>query len=174
MSDSIEVRNERAGDGAAITAVNDSAFGQPDESRIIDAVRQAGHAAISLVAADGGMLVGHILFTPVTIDAAGPAFHALGLGPMAVLPEFQRKGIGTMLVEAGLAEATRLGCPAVVVIGHPEFYPRFGFRPARAYGLLSQFEVPGEAFMVRELVPAALAGCGGVVRYVAEFGAGSP
>ena len=167
-----EVRRERPEDVAAIAHVNDTAFDQPDESRIIQAVRDAGHSAISLVAAAEGLIVGHILFTPVDLESSGPPVTVFGLGPMAVLPAWQRKGIGSKLVESGLRECSDLGCQAVVVIGHPEFYPRFGFRPARGFGLRSEFEVPNEVFMATELIPGALAGRGGLVRYVREFGSG--
>ena len=169
-SDFIEVRHERLGDEAAIARVNDAAFGQPDESRIVDAVRQAGHMAISLVAVNEDRVVGHILFTPVDMTSSAPVLTMFGLGPMAVLPEWQRRGIGSKLVEAGLRECSDVGCQVVVVIGHPEFYPRFGFRPAGAFGLRSEFAVRDEAFMVAELMPGALAGRGGLVRYLAEFG----
>ncbi len=168
----VEVRRERPEDVPAIAHVNDTAFEQPDESRIIQAVRDAGHAAVSLVATAEGLIVGHILFTPVALESSGPPLTVLGLGPMAVLPAWQRKGIGSKLVESGLHECSDLGCQAVVVIGHPEFYPRFGFRPARGFGLRSEFEVPDEVFMATELIPGALAGRGGLVRYVREFGSG--
>ena len=172
MSDAhdIEVRHERPGDEPAITRVNDAAFGQSDESRIITAVRAAGHSVLSLVAVRGDAVIGHIMFTPVSIEPHGAAIHALGLGPMAVMPALQRQGIGSSLVTAGLRECARVGCQAVVVIGHPEFYPRFGFRPGNSYGLRSPFEVPDEVFMAAELSAGALAGRGGLVRYVAEFG----
>ncbi|MGH8638095.1 MAG: GNAT family N-acetyltransferase, partial [Burkholderiales bacterium] len=94
----------------------------------------------------------------------------LGLGPMAVIPYLQRQGIGTRLVRAGLDECSRLGYRAVVVVGHPEFYPRFGFVPARTFGLRSEFDVPDEVFMAVELIPGALASAAGTVRYVPEFG----
>lgn len=150
--------------------MNEAAFGQPDEARIVDAVRQADRAAISLVAVERGKIVGHILFTPVVLESPGITPRMLGLGPMAVLPELQRRGIGSRLVEAGLHECAHAGCQAVIVIGHPEFYPRFGFRPARGYGLRCEYDVPDEVFMVAELVPGALSGRTGVVRYVPEFG----
>ena len=130
-----EVRRERPEDVAAIAHVNDAAFGQPDESRIIEAVRDAGHPAISLVATPTGSVVGHILFTPVDLESSGPPVTVFGLGPMAVLPAWQRRGIGSRLVESGLRECSDRGCTAVVVVGHPQFYPRFGFRPARGLGL---------------------------------------
>jgi putative acetyltransferase len=169
----IEVRREQPGDEAAITHVNDKAFGQPDESRIVDAIRKAGHATIALVAIDAGKIVGHILFSPVAIESPGPAIAALGLGPMAVLPEFQRRGIGSMLVQAGLKECARTGCQTVVVVGHPEFYPRFGFRPAHMFGLKCEFTVPDDVFMVVELISGALSGRHGMVRYRPEFGSAS-
>ncbi len=167
---SVQVRRERAGDEAAIAHVNEAAFGQVDEARIVDAVRRAGHSAISLVAVDDAAIVGHILFTPVVLEPPEAAPAIMGLGPMAVLPERQRRGVGSRLVESGLRECARAGCQAVVVIGHPGFYPRFGFRPARAYGLRSEYTVPDEVFMVAELVPGALSSHGGLVRYVPEFG----
>lgn len=166
----VQVRRERPGDEAAIAQVNDAAFGQPDESRIVDAVRRAGHPAISLVAVDGAKIVGHILFTPVAFESPGAVLRMMALGPMAALPEIQRQGIGSKLVETGLRECERVGCQAVVVIGHPEYYPRFGFRPAREHGLRSEYAVPDEAFMVVELAAGALLGRSGLVRYVPEFG----
>jgi putative acetyltransferase len=166
----IDVRPEQPGDEVAIRRVNDLAFGQSDESRIVDAVRAAGASVISLVAVRANKIVGHILFTPVSIESSAHASPALGLGPMAVSPEVQRQGIGSRLVEAGLHECRRLGYPIVVVVGHPEFYPRFGFRPGTVWGLRSEFDVPDDVFMVTELTPGALAGASAVVRYRPEFG----
>lgn len=166
----IEVRPERPGDAAAIRRVNDEAFGQVHESRIVDAVRQAGHAAVSLVAVDGPRIVGHILFTPMSMASHDAHVVVMGLGPMAVLPERQRQGVGTALVQAGLRECIRSGCHVVVVIGHPEFYPRFGFAPAHRHGLRSEYDVPDDVFMVVELASGALSKCRGLVRYVPEFG----
>jgi putative acetyltransferase len=168
--DSIHVRPEQPGDQLAIANLNDAAFGQVDESRLIDAIRQAQHSTLSLVAVEGERIVGHILFTPITVDSPGRSISALGLGPMAVLPELQRHGIGSKLVEAGLRECRRNGCQAVVVVGHPEFYPRFGFRPGASYGLRCQFAVPDEVFMVAELTTGALIGRSGLVSYLPEFG----
>src|SRR5687767_3247719 len=154
----IELRHEQAGDEAAIRALNDEAFGQSDESRIIDAARAARQCVISLVAVDAGRIVGHILFTPVSFDAPECTVRALGLGPMAVSPGRQRQGIGSQLVAAGLQDCERLDYHAVVVVGHPEFYPRFGFRPGSTFGLRCEYDVPDDVFMVKELTSGALAG----------------
>ena len=167
---SLDVRSEQPGDEAAIARVNDAAFGQADESRIIDAIRQAKRSSISLVAVDGAAIVGHILFTPVSIESSASPVAAMSLAPMAVWPALQRRGIGSRLVREGLEECARTGCQAVVVVGHPEFYPRFGFRPASSYGLRCEFPVPDDVFMAVELMPRALSGCRGLVRYLPEFG----
>ena len=167
---SIEIRHERAADHPAIRDVNDRAFGQAEESGIVDAARAAGHVTVSLVAMDGDAIVGHILFTPLTVEMAAAPFTAAALGPMAVVPDRQRQGIGSSLVRAGMAECRRLGIDAVAVVGHPEFYPRFGFRKGSEYGLRCPFDVPDEVFMVAELRAGALAGTGGVVQYIPEFG----
>ena len=163
----IAVRPEQPGDEAAIRDLNDAAFGQPDESRIIDVLRKSGRVVLSLVAIDGAEIVGHILFTPVTIDSA--SVRALGLGPMAVAPAFQRGGVGSTLVREGLRECRRRGYDAVVVVGHPRFYPRFGFRRGSEYGLRSEFDVPDDVFMVAELNTGALSGGTGLVKYAPEF-----
>ena len=172
MADSpqIRIRHETADDADGVRAVNDAAFGQPDESRIVDAVRAAKHATVSLVAEEGARIIGHILFTPMTLEPPCGTVRLVALGPMAVTPDRQRIGVGTALVRTGLAECRRGGAQAVVVIGHTPFYARFGFRPASQYGLRSPFEVPDEVFMAVELVPAALAGAAGQVVYLPEFG----
>lgn len=169
-SATVNVRHEQQGDESAIRRVNDVAFGQPDESRIVDAIRAARQSLVSLVAVEGTAIVGHILFTPITIESAGKTVRASGLGPLAVLPERQRQGIGSLLVDAGLRECARLGHEVVVVVGHPGFYPRFGFRPGRDFGLRSQFHVADDVFMVNELTPGVLADVSGIARYVPEFG----
>ena len=169
MPTSVQVRRERQGDEEAIARVHVRAFGQLTESRIVAAVRQAGRGVISLAAVDDSAIVGHILFTPVTIDSPGPPISALGLGPMAVLPEFQRRGIGSRLVEAGLEACALTGCQVVAVVGHPEYYPRFGFRPGVTYGLRCEFAVPDDVFMIAELTTDALTGRDGIVRYTPEF-----
>jgi putative acetyltransferase len=161
------IRPERESDHRAVRELNRLAFGGEDEARIIDALRGAADPLISCVAVRDEKVVGHILFTPVELT---PVRKALGLGPMAVLPELQNQGIGSALVRAGLDAARVLGCEAVVVLGHPAYYPRFGFVPAVSRGLACEFPAPDEAFMVLELVAGSLAGCSGVVKYRPEFG----
>jgi putative acetyltransferase len=163
------IRRERPEDIAAIHKVHELAFGRRAEADLVDALRTSGKATLSLVALEDGHIVGHILFSPVTIDAADRMFPAVGLAPMAVLPERQRHGIGSQLVKAGLLECRNVGYECVVVLGHPTYYPRFGFVPASRYGLKSEYEVPDEAFMVWAWHTEVLRGRGGVARYQPEF-----
>jgi putative acetyltransferase len=161
----IVVRDERPEDLAAIRAVNDAAFDQPLEGRIVDALRAHGAVRLSLVAEVDGHVVGHILFSPVRSAGA----EGLGLGPMAVAPDQQRRGVGAALIDAGLARLRAAGCPFVVVLGHDGYYTRFGFVPASRHGLRCEWDVPDEAFMVHVLDPAATAAAAGLVRYRPEF-----
>ena len=167
----MHVRHEASDDCPAIREVNERAFGQPDEANLVDALRGKVEPFISLVAERDGRVVGHILLTPVTIDSDdGVTSMAMGLGPMAVLPECQQQGIGSQLVRAGLQECRKIGQFVVFVLGHPTYYPRFGSEPAPPKGLVCQWDVPDEAFMVIELRPGALAGRRGLVRYAEAFG----
>jgi putative acetyltransferase len=143
----IEIREEQPADIDAVREVNRQAFDQEQEGRIVDALRDARAVTLALVAISDGAVVGHILFSPLTVGADVGA----ALGPMAVRPTYQRQGIGTQLVAQGLERLRERGCPFVIVIGHPEFYPRFGFDPAGAQGLTCEWEVPAEAFMVNIL-----------------------
>ena len=173
----IEIRAERAEDAAAVRRVNELAFGQAGEAALVDALRAAARPHVSLVAADGEQVVGHIFFSPVSLETEGgpegaredSPFAAMGLAPMAVLPEHQRRGVGSALVRAGLGECLRAGRDVVVVLGHPEYYPRFGFVPAAPLGLRCEYPVPDDTFMVVELRPGALAGRRGLVKYHPAF-----
>jgi putative acetyltransferase len=162
----LAIRDEEPGDLAAIRAVNDAAFDQPLEGRIVDALRAHGAAHLSLVAVVEGGVVGHILFSPVTSEAGATG---LALGPMAVAPAHQRRGVGAALVEAGLARLRAARCPFVVVLGHHEYYTRFGFVPASRHGLRCEWDVPDESFMVHVIDPGATAAAAGVVQYRPEF-----
>ncbi len=165
----IVIRHETLADFEAIRKVNLRAFEQSNEGNIVDALRVAGALTISLVALHENQIVGHIAFSPVTIESGDGSFTALGLGPMAVLPEHQNEGIGSQLVEAGLKECLRLGHEIVVVIGHPEYYPRFGFVPAGPSGIKWEHEIHEDAFMFVELNVGALAGRTGVVKFHSAF-----
>jgi putative acetyltransferase len=165
----MRVRAEQEEDRAAVHAVNVSAFGTPLEANLVDALRDQAEPIVSLVAEDNGVIVGHILFSPVSLPGH-PALKLAGLAPMAVAPEHQRKGIGSALVRAGLADCRRLGFGAVVVLGHPGYYPRFGFSPSARFGIACEYEVPEDAFMVVELESGFLRHASGTVRYHAAFG----
>ena len=166
----VAIRDERPDDVAAVRRVNELAFGQPQEADLVEALRRACPDLLSLVALDGDELVGHILFSPATIDGADGARRGMGLAPMAVLPARQRRGIGTMLVGAGLARLRQANCPFVIVLGHPAYYPRFGFERASAYGIRCQWPgVPDEALMILVRDPASVAGTPGTARYRDEF-----
>ena len=163
------IRPEATEDLAAIRNVNVEAFGSSVEADLIEQLRSRQAYMLSLVATDGDRVIGHILFSPVAIESEKTSFEALGLGPMAVLPAYQRKGIGSQMVRAGLEECRRLGHEIVVVLGHPDYYPRFGFIPAKPRGIECEFEVPEEAWMLLELKEGVLAGRSGVVKYQPEF-----
>jgi putative acetyltransferase len=164
----VMIRPEEPRDVDQIRVVNERAFGRLSEAALVDALR-GPYGTISLVAESGGRIVGHILFSFVRVEGAAASLITSGLAPMAVLPECQRQGIGSLLVRAGLDACRSAGHDAVVVLGHPEFYPRFGFVPADTKGLRCEYEAPREAFMALELRPAALAETRGVVRYRPEF-----
>lgn len=163
------IRAETAADREAVRGVNESAFGRREEADLVDALRERASPRISLVAEEGGRVVGHIFFSPVAVESGEGAWAALGLGPMAVLPEYQGRGVGSELVREGLSECLRLGHGVVFVLGHARYYPRFGFAPAASKGIECEFPSREENFMVVELRPGALAGRGGLVRYRPEF-----
>ena len=164
------VRTERTQDHESVRRINELAFEQPNEADLVDALRANARPYISLVAVVDEQVVGHIFFSPVFVESENSVFTAMGLAPMAVLPECQNQGIGSRLVREGLKECQRLGHSIVVVLGHANYYPRFGFTPASLKGLRSEYDVPDEVFMVTELVPGALEGRRGLVKYHAEFG----
>jgi putative acetyltransferase len=166
--DDVIVRCEDAADESAIRSVNESAFGRPDEARLVDQLRHEDAVVLSLVAECETRIVGHILFSRMWIDHADGAIAAVALAPMAVLPAFQSRGIGGKLIASGLALLRERGEQIVIVLGHPDYYPRFGFSAEKARNLQSPF--PPEAYMAVELSAGALAGISGKVRYPAAFG----
>lgn len=167
----LTIRIEQPGDEAGIREVNQRAFGQPAEAAIVDELRRTCDECLSLVANEDG-IVGHILFSPAVVEAAGRRVIGMGLAPMAVAPGRQQEGIGSALVEHGLLMLRERGCPFVIVLGHPGYYPRFGFERASARGLSPQWEgIPDEAFMVLVLDGEAMRGVSGVARYRQEFDA---
>jgi len=165
----VTIRQEMPEDIASIRYVNEQAFGQKGEAALIDKLRNRSIAILSLVAVQGDQVVGHILFSPITIESHGAGFEAIALAPMAVLPTYQRKGIGSQLVLAGLEECRCLGHEIVVVLGHPDYYPRLGFVLAKPKGIDCEFVVPDEAWMLLELKEGALAGRRGTVKFQPEF-----
>ena len=166
------IRHERSEDASRVRRVNELAFGQPLEADLVERLRRTCTDSLSLVAEDDA-IVGHILFTPVVVESGARRVIGMGLAPMAVVPERQRQGIGSQLVRRGLDILRACGGPFVVVVGHPEYYPRFGFEPASMHGLASQWEgLPDAAFMVLILDVHAMVGVSGVAKYRDEFNEG--
>ncbi|MCW8888917.1 MAG: N-acetyltransferase [Gammaproteobacteria bacterium] len=164
----IIIREESSSDAQAIRQINDLAFEHGPEAALVDNLRASCDGYLSFVAVDHNSVIGHILFTPVTLD--GSRVVGMGLAPMAVLPSHQGEGVGSLLIRHGLDHLQKSGCPFVIVLGHPDYYPRFGFEPASHYKLISQWEtVPDEAFMVVVFDRQALPGEGGIVRYRDAF-----
>jgi len=161
----IDVREERTFDVEPIRDVNRRAFGQSQEADIVDALRLNGASSLSLVATVDNHIAGHIMYSPVEIGR----LEGSGLGPVAVLPEYQRRGIGSALVEAGNRRHALAGCPFIVVLGHPAFYPRFGFRTSGTLGVSCEWDVPDDMFQILVLDPVRMAGVSGVARYRREF-----
>jgi putative acetyltransferase len=136
---------------------------------LVDKLRQRGAFTLSLVAEMAGQVVAHALFTPVDVVEDEGSWTAVALGPVAVAPDHQKQGIGDQLIRAGLAMCHERGDDIVAVLGHPTYYPRFGFVPAVRYGIKSEYDVPDDVFMLIELREGALAGRRGIVNYQAEF-----
>lgn len=167
----ITIREEARYDWPQITKINNLAFGQKDEGKLVEKLRatDAFVEGLSLVAEVDDCVVGHILFTKVQIVNDENKFESLALAPMAVLPDFQNQGIGSSLVREGLKKAEEKGFSSVVVLGHENYYPRFGFKPASLWKIRPPFQVPDNVFMVLELEPESLENVSGVVHFPTPF-----
>jgi putative acetyltransferase len=161
----IEIRKERPADIPAIRDLNKRAFDRDKEANIVDALRSNGAAVLSLVATFENRLVGHIIYSPAEVGGVA----GLGLGPMAVLPEHQRQGVGSELIESGNRQLKDAGCPLIVVVGHADYYPRFGFKPARPLGITCKWAVPDDVFLVLVLDARKMNGVAGTAMYRHEF-----
>jgi putative acetyltransferase len=162
----VEIREERPDDVAAVRDLNRRAFGQNQESNIVDALRRNGGALFSLVATLNDQVVGHIMYS---LASVGGKIEGAALGPMAVLPEYQRQGIGSRLIETGNRKLKEAGCPFIVVVGHADYYPRFGFRLASDHGITCEWDLPDEVFMLLVLDEAKTKGVSGLAKYRYEF-----
>ncbi|MHC4244392.1 MAG: GNAT family N-acetyltransferase [Planctomycetota bacterium] len=166
----VTIREEEIRDIGAIRNITEAVFDGPAEANVVDKLRRVCDECSSVVAVDGDEVVGHVMFSPATIENGDGVIRGMGLAPMAVLPIHQRKGIGTALIEFGLEMLCEKGCPFVIVLGHADYYPRFGFVPASRHNLRSQWEgIPDEAFMILVFNQESLKGVRGVAKYREEF-----
>ncbi len=171
--DSFFIRPETPDDISAIFEVNFQAFAHYDEANLVNTLRDSNifNPELSLVAVCRDRIIGHIMFPPVTIESSLGSIPAVALAPLVVHPEYQCLGVGTALVEEGLNACRSFGHRIVIVVGHPGYYPRYGFHPARTHGIVAPFVVADDVFMVLALVPGALDGIQGTVRYPDAFDA---
>jgi len=167
----ITLRHETKNDYPAITRVNDLAFGRKAEGNLIKQLRNKNTFVpeLSIIAEYNKQVVGHMLFTLVEITNEHKSHQTLTLAPMAVIPEYQKKSIGKLMIVFGLQEARELGHRSVIVVGHPSYYPKFGFVPASKWNISSPFPAPEEAFMALELQTGSLSGIDGRVVFPPEF-----
>ncbi|KPJ61701.1 MAG: hypothetical protein AMJ46_00140 [Latescibacteria bacterium DG_63] len=165
----MEIRKEEPDDVDSIRELNQEAFGQAQEAEIVDKLRENCSDLLSLVAVVENQVVGHILFSPALIEGEDRTLRGMALAPMAVLPDYQRQGIGSALVRDGITRLADTPCPFVIVLGHAEYYPRFGFEPAGRHGIRSEWDVPDEVFMILVLDTARVGGLSGTARYRSEF-----
>ncbi len=163
------IREERTEDITGVRRVEEAAFGREGEAALVDRLRKRGAVSLSLVAVDDDEVVGHVLFSPVEVSNGKESWPCEGLGPVAVLPERQRGGIGKKLIEEGLRLCWQRGVKAVFVLGDPAYYGRFGFTRTDRFGIRCEFEVPPEDFMIIVIEGDALSYWGGVMHYQPEF-----
>lgn len=178
MNQKINIRKENTFDHNWVIELTEKAFetleiSDHNEGKLVDKLRKSPTFIdeLSLVAELNGQVVGHILFTPIVIDNGEQKFQSLILAPVSVLPEFQKMGIGGQLIHAGHQKAVELGFQSVILIGHPEYYPRFGYKPASTWGIKSPIPLPSDdVFMAVELSDGSLSGVSGTVVFPPEFG----
>ena len=178
MNQTIIIRKENPFDHNWVIELTEKAFetleiSDHNEGKLVDKLRKSATFTeeLSLVAELNGQVVGHILFTPIVVDNGQQQFQSLVLAPVSVLPEFQKMGIGGQLIRAGHQKAVELGFQSVILIGHPEYYPRFGYKPASTWGIKTHYELPSDdVFMAVELTEGALANVSGMVIFPPEFG----
>ena len=171
------IRQEEVRDHEAVERVVELAFRQVVESdhaehELVGRLRLSTSFVpqLSLVAVDGvGSVIGHILMTKVSIVSGSDRFTSLALAPVCVLPEWHGKGIGTALIREVHQRAASLGYGSAVVLGHKDYYPRFGYRPASGFGISFPFDAPDDCCMSVELLPGGLDGVHGVVEYDKAF-----
>ncbi len=164
---SVTIRPEEKDDIPEIRSVLINAFEQEDEAELVDRIRHSKYfiPRLSLVAEYEGSILGHILFSSIWITNDSSRFSSLALAPVSVHPDYQQQGIGGKLIMRGLFEATNLGHASVILLGHADYYPRFGFEPSATWDISPPFEVPDENFMALELVPEGLRNKSGTVVY---------
>ncbi len=167
----LEIRQEKEQDWDRVFELNKAAFGRDGEARLVELLRKRNDfvPGLSLVATLNNDIVGHILFTKIKIKSHQMEAESLALAPVAVLPQWQRKGIGRQLVQAGLQKAKELQFISVIVLGHADYYPKFGFLPADRWNIRSPYNLPANVFMALELVTDGLKDAGGLVHYPPEF-----
>jgi putative acetyltransferase len=163
------IREERPEDAEAVHAVLVAAFGREAEARLVERLRASARIVCAMVAEEKGRVLGHVVFSRIAVESGGSEIPVLALAPLAVLPAFQRLGIGSALVSAGLERCRMERHARVLVVGDSVYYGRFGFVPASRFGLKCPFPAPAEAFMAIELEPGAFAQVSGIVRYGHEF-----
>lgn len=164
------IRAEKGSDLQEIWQINAEAFETEAEADLVNILRESGIPFISMVYEDNNKLSGHILFTPVELEGHTKNLRIIGLGPVAVIPEMQNKSIGSALVKAGIEQCKSEGYDAIIVLGHPNYYPKFGFVLSVKYGIKSEYDVPEDVFMVLELKENALKGKQGTIKYHEAFG----
>ena len=164
----MNIRPEQIGDYDQVYQVQTAAFGKTAEANLVNQLRQMAQPLISLIAESDAQIIGHVMFSPVTLPPHD-GLNLMGLGPVAVSPTWQKQGIGRDLINAGLSICQDMGIDAVAVLGHPSYYPRFGFVPSVQFGIKSQYDVPDDVFMMMELNQHSLAGKNGTIYYHDAF-----